>query len=41
MITEKAYIMTQGNILVSGTPKEIVNNEAARKIYLGEKFKLY
>lgn len=41
MITEKAYIMAQGKILVSGTPKEIVNNEAARKIYLGEKFKLY
>ncbi|MGF6906314.1 LPS export ABC transporter ATP-binding protein [Fusobacterium sp. PH5-44] len=40
MITEKAYIMAQGKILVSGSPREIVNNEAARKIYLGEKFKL-
>lgn len=39
-ITEKAYIMSQGQVLLSGTPKEIVENEMARKIYLGDGFKL-
>ena len=39
-ITEKAYIMAQGEVLISGKPKEIAENEMARKIYLGEGFKL-
>lgn len=39
-ITEKAYIMAQGRVLVSGTPEEIAKNEMAKKIYLGENFKL-
>lgn len=39
-ITEKAYIMAQGEVLISGKPKEIAENELARKIYLGEGFKL-
>lgn len=39
-ITEKAYIMANGKVLISGTPEEISNDETARKIYLGEKFKL-
>lgn len=39
-ITEKAYIMAQGEVLISGTPKEIAENELARKVYLGEGFKL-
>lgn len=39
-ITEKAYIMANGKVLISGSPQEIAENETARKIYLGEKFKL-
>lgn len=39
-ITEKAYIMANGKVLISGTPEEIAENETARRIYLGEKFKL-
>ncbi len=39
-ITDKAYIMAEGKVLISGTPKEIEKNEQARKIYLGENFKL-
>ena len=39
-ITEKAYIMAEGKILISGTSEQIAQNEAARKIYLGENFKL-
>lgn len=39
-ITEKAYIMANGKVLISGTPQEIAENETAKRIYLGEKFKL-
>ncbi|NLK62121.1 MAG: LPS export ABC transporter ATP-binding protein [Fusobacteria bacterium] len=39
-ITERAYIMAEGQVLIQGTSDEIANNEVARKVYLGEKFKL-
>lgn len=39
-ITDRAYIMNDGEIIVEGTPKYIVNNELAKKVYLGENFKL-
>lgn len=39
-ITDKAYIMAEGKVLMSGTPKEISENEDAKRIYLGENFKL-
>ena len=39
-ITEKAYIMAQGKVIISGSPQEIAENAMARKIYLGENFKL-
>lgn len=39
-IVDRAYIMNRGELLVSGTPEEIVNNETARKFYLGEEFKM-
>ncbi|MCT4642751.1 MAG: LPS export ABC transporter ATP-binding protein [Bacteriovoracaceae bacterium] len=39
-IVDKAYIMSAGELLVSGTPEEIVDNEIARKFYLGEEFKM-
>jgi lipopolysaccharide export system ATP-binding protein len=39
-IVDRAYIMSQGELLVSGTSDEIVNNEIARKFYLGEEFKM-
>lgn len=39
-IVDRAYIMSAGELLVSGTPEEIVNNEIARKFYLGEEFKM-
>src|SRR5512132_3615180 len=37
-ITDRAYILYDGKILVSGTAKEIANDPVAREIYLGEKF---
>ncbi len=39
-ITDRAYIMHQGEILLSGTSDEIANSETAKKFYLGEKFKM-
>jgi len=37
-ITERAYIIYHGEILFSGTSQELVNDEQARRVYLGEKF---
>ena len=39
-ITDRAYIMAEGEVLISGTSEEIAQNELARKVYLGENFKL-
>lgn len=39
-ITDKAYIMANGKVLIKGTPEEIANDETAKRIYLGENFKL-
>ena len=39
-ICDRAYIIAEGKILVSGTPEEIVENPIARREYLGEKFRL-
>lgn len=39
-IVDRAYIMSRGELLVSGTPEEIISNEVARKFYLGEEFKM-
>lgn len=39
-ITDRSYILYDGQILVSGTAHELATNERAREIYLGEKFSL-
>ena len=39
-ITNRAYIMSDGEILKSGTAEFLANDPEARKIYLGEKFRL-
>jgi lipopolysaccharide export system ATP-binding protein len=39
-ITDRAYIIFEGKILVSGTPKEIIESELSRRYYLGERFNL-
>jgi lipopolysaccharide export system ATP-binding protein len=39
-ITDRAYIMHEGKILLSGSAEEIAENEQARKFYLGDKFKI-
>jgi len=37
-ITDHAYIMYEGKILLSGTSEELIKSERAREIYLGERF---
>lgn len=39
-ICNRAYILSEGTILVAGTPDEILSNEQARRVYLGENFSL-
>ncbi len=39
-ITDRAYILIDGNIFTSGTAEEIASNEDVKKLYLGESFKL-
>jgi lipopolysaccharide export system ATP-binding protein len=39
-IVDRAYLIHQGRVLVSGTPSEIINNPESRRHYLGESFKL-
>jgi len=38
--TDRAYIMTDGEIRFSGTPLELAFNEKAKELYLGEGFML-
>jgi len=37
---DKAYILNDGEIIESGLPEKIVSSETARRIYLGDEFKL-
>jgi lipopolysaccharide export system ATP-binding protein len=39
-ITDRAYILYDGKILVSGSATEIANHPIAREVYLGERFSL-
>jgi len=39
-ITDRAYIITDGEILEEGSPAYLVNSPRAREVYLGEGFRL-
>lgn len=39
-IVDRAYILSEGKILLAGTAHEVANNPVAKKYYLGEKFSL-
>ncbi|MCB2190388.1 MAG: LPS export ABC transporter ATP-binding protein [Deltaproteobacteria bacterium] len=39
-VCDRAYIVSSGSLLEEGTPEDIANSEVARRIYLGEQFKL-
>ncbi len=39
-IVERAYILHDGAVLMSGTTEEVVNDENVRRVYLGQNFKI-
>ncbi len=39
-ITDRAYLMFEGKILMAGTAEELAENETVRKVYLGQNFEL-
>ena len=39
-ITDRAYIMAEGRVLIAGTAQDLITDPRAREIYLGEKFRL-
>jgi len=39
-ICDRAYIINEGVVLAAGKPEEIVYNDAVRRVYLGEHFRL-
>ena len=39
-ITDRTYLMFEGNILKHGVPEDLANDEMVRKVYLGQNFEL-
>ena len=39
-IIDRAYIVCQGQILIEGSANDLINSEEARKVYLGDNFKM-
>ncbi|WP_306151264.1 LPS export ABC transporter ATP-binding protein [Roseovarius sp. MMSF_3281] len=39
-IVDRAYILHDGKVLMSGSPSEVVENENVRRVYLGDSFRI-
>ena len=39
-IVDRAYILHDGTVLMSGTPADVVQNENVRRVYLGDSFRI-
>ena len=39
-ICDHAYIISEGSVLASGKPDQIIENDAVRRVYLGENFRM-
>ena len=39
-ITDRAYLIAEGRILIAGSAEDLINNPKAREIYLGENFRM-
>ena len=37
---DRAIVLSDGNIIASGSPKEIINNTIAQSAYFGDEFKI-
>ena len=39
-IVDRAYILHDGTVMMSGTPDEVVRDENVRRVYLGKNFRI-
>ena len=39
-ICDHAYIISEGSVLAAGKPDQIIENDAVRRVYLGENFRM-
>jgi len=39
-VCERAYIMSEGDLLAQGSPEEILKNQQVKQVYLGDSFRL-
>ena len=39
-IVDRAYILHDGKVLMSGTPEDVIENENVRRVYLGDNFRI-
>lgn len=39
-ICDRAYIISAGHVLASGSPEQIIENDDVRRVYLGENFRM-
>jgi lipopolysaccharide export system ATP-binding protein len=39
-IIDRAYIVHEGQVLMEGTPDDIVGDKDVRRVYLGERFSM-
>ena len=39
-IVDRAYILHDGRVIVSGLPEDVVNNDNVRRVYLGNDFNI-
>ena len=39
-IVDRAYILHDGKVLMSGSPRDVVENENVRRVYLGDSFRI-
>ena len=35
-VTDRAYVISQGKVLVSGTPSEVLSDRRAQEVYFGQ-----
>ncbi|HCB16967.1 MAG TPA: lipopolysaccharide ABC transporter ATP-binding protein, partial [Alteromonas sp.] len=39
-VCEKAYIVSQGELIAQGTAEQVLSNQKVKDVYLGEQFRL-
>ncbi|NNM21396.1 MAG: lipopolysaccharide ABC transporter ATP-binding protein, partial [Gammaproteobacteria bacterium] len=39
-ICERAYILSEGKVILEGRPEDVLANKRVREVYLGEDFQL-